>query len=123
MFDPKRVICRLVDLTDRGSRAFSVGSGDWPLKGFVVRRGVEVFAYVNRCPHAGHPLNWQPDRFLTSDGSLLQCASHGARFEIDSGRCIAGPCVGRHLISLPIEIDSDCVLLRDDPDDLAARYA
>ena len=39
-----------------------MGEGDWPLRGFVVRRGELVRAYVNHCPHAGFPLNWQPAR-------------------------------------------------------------
>jgi len=35
--DVERVICRLDDLGDSGSRGFAIGSGDWPLRGFVVR--------------------------------------------------------------------------------------
>ena len=72
--DLERVICRLADLEDYGSRGFTVGGGDWPLRGFVVRSGKEVRAFVNRCPHAGHPLDLRPHRFLTpdqSDDSLL----------------------------------------------------
>jgi nitrite reductase/ring-hydroxylating ferredoxin subunit len=44
------------------------------------------------CPHLGIPLNWAPERFLDLDGTLIQCSSHGALFQIDSGECIAGPC-------------------------------
>jgi nitrite reductase/ring-hydroxylating ferredoxin subunit len=109
--DLERVVCALTELDDPGSRAFTIGRGDWPLRGFVVRRGAEVHAYVNRCPHAGHPLNLQAHDFLTLDRSLVLCRSHGALFEITTGLCIAGPCAGRPLRRVPIEVVGGCVLL------------
>lgn len=104
-------ICRLADLADPGSREFAIGEGDWPLRGFVVRQGDEVFAYVNRCPHAGHPLNWNPDDFLTLDRTLIMCRSHGALFEMSNGHCVAGPCAGRALQALPVRIEHDHVVI------------
>jgi nitrite reductase/ring-hydroxylating ferredoxin subunit len=109
--DVERVLCALAELDDPGSRGFTVGRGDWPLRGLVVRRGAEVHAYLNRCPHAGHPLNLQPHEFLTSDGSLLLCRSHGALFEITTGLCLAGPCPGRQLRRVPVEVTNGYVLL------------
>lgn len=88
---------RLDELTNPGCREFQVGEGDWPFRGFVVRKGNEVFAYENFCVHVGHPLNWSPDEFLTKDREFIICASHGATYEIDTGLCIAGPCVGKSL--------------------------
>ncbi len=98
------VVGRLDDLDDPGCREFHIGEGDWPFKGFVVRRGHKVFAYQNFCVHVGHPLNWQPDRFLTQDGQKIICASHGAIYEIDSGVCVAGPCPGRTLRAVAVDI-------------------
>jgi hypothetical protein len=37
--DLERVICPLHELADPGAKGFTLGSGDWPLRGFVVRRG------------------------------------------------------------------------------------
>jgi len=88
---------KLDDLSDPGCREFKIGDGDWPLRGFVVRQGDAVFAYENYCAHVGHPLNWMPDAFLTKDRSSIICASHGALYEIDSGLCFAGPCLGKSL--------------------------
>jgi len=121
--DTARVICRRSELPDPGSRAFTMGSGDWPLRGFVVRKGEEVFAYLNRCPHAGHPLNWRPDDFLAPDNALLLCRSHGAQFDIATGECVVGPCVGKALRAVPITVLHDYVILAEDPDELAARFA
>jgi len=116
VFDLERVICRLSDLELHDARAFTIGEGDFPLRGFVVRVGDGVRGYVNRCPHAGHPLDLFPQRFLTADGALIFCSSHGALFEKASGQCVAGPCVGRSLIPVPLEVRGGCVLLADDAD-------
>ena len=112
--DMARVICAFADLADPGSRAFSLGDGDWPLRGFVVRRGGQVFGYVNHCPHAGHPLNWRPDQFLSPDRTVIMCSSHGALYDIASGACIAGPCDGRGLRPLPLRIAAGLVLLSEE---------
>ena len=112
--DMARVICAFADLADPGSRAFSLGGGDWPLQGFVVRRGGQVFGYVNHCPHAGHPLNWRPDQFLSPDRSVIMCSSHGALYDIASGACIAGPCDGRGLKALPLRVEAGLVMLSEE---------
>jgi nitrite reductase/ring-hydroxylating ferredoxin subunit len=102
--DAEQALCELAELADPGAREFSVGAGEWPLRGFLVRRGEEVRAYLNRCPHAGHALNLRPDDFFTSDGTLLICRSHGALFEPSTGRCVAGPCAGMALSPIPVEV-------------------
>jgi nitrite reductase/ring-hydroxylating ferredoxin subunit len=117
------VLCRLEDLADPGSLAVSIGTGNWPLRAFVVRRGAQAFAYVNRCPHAGHPLDWLPNRFLNVDESLIQCASHGALFTLESGHCVVGPCAGKHLIAIEVHIVAGNVVLKEDPEALVQRFA
>ena len=111
--DVARVICALGEIPDGGSRGFAVGEGDWPLRGLLVRRGERVWAYVNRCPHAGHPLDLRPHRFLSPDGALILCASHGALFDKESGLCLAGPCAGRSLTGVPVELEGGYVMLAE----------
>ena len=115
VIDLERVVCRLSEL-DRGARAFSFGGADWPLRGFVVRVGDAVRGYVNRCPHAGHPLDLIPGRFLTADRLLILCSSHGALFEKSTGLCVAGPCPGRRLARVPLEVRSGLVMLAAEVD-------
>jgi nitrite reductase/ring-hydroxylating ferredoxin subunit len=115
-FDLERVVCRESELGAQGVHAFTIGGGDWPLKGFVVRAGAQLRGYVNRCPHAGHPLNLLPDRFFTPDGALLLCSSHGALFEKLTGYCVAGPCAGASLTPVPLEVKSGYVLVADGVD-------
>jgi nitrite reductase/ring-hydroxylating ferredoxin subunit len=111
VLDLARVVCRVSELGVHGARAFTIGAGDWPLRGFVLRAGGELRAYVNRCPHAGHPLNLLPDRFFTPDGALLLCSSHGALFEKATGYCVAGPCAGRSLTPVPLEVQCGLVMI------------
>jgi nitrite reductase/ring-hydroxylating ferredoxin subunit len=114
--DVERVICRLADVGDPGARGFTIGTGDWPLRGFIVRVGGQAWGYVNRCPHAGHPLNLGPNRVLTREGELILCSSHGALFDKSTGFCVAGPCAGHSLESVPVKIEAGFVLLADEVD-------
>jgi nitrite reductase/ring-hydroxylating ferredoxin subunit len=111
--DLTRVICPLHELADPGAKGFTMGEGEWPLRGFVVRQGDSVHAYVNHCPHAGFPLNWQPDHFLAPGAPLILCVMHGALFEMQTGQCVAGPCAGNSLQSLPVHVLDGYVLLDD----------
>lgn len=110
------VFARLSEIADGATRGITLGEGEWPLRGFLVRVGDTVHAYLNRCPHAGRQLNFLPDRFLTPDGELIQCLQHGALFEKDSGLCIAGPCVDESLKRLPVEVTAGIVRLALDLD-------
>ncbi|MBH97698.1 MAG: hypothetical protein CMM56_04510 [Rhodospirillaceae bacterium] len=104
------VLCRTDEITDPGSRQFTWGTGLWPLEIFVVKKDGDVFGYVNRCPHAGHPLNWQRDRFLTKDQNLIICNSHGARFQITDGLCVSGPCPGSVLTKIRLNINKKHII-------------
>jgi nitrite reductase/ring-hydroxylating ferredoxin subunit len=64
---------------------------------FAIRFAGEPRAYVNRCPHMGTELDWQPGDFFDESGAYLVCATHGALFEPHNGHCIAGPCRGASL--------------------------
>jgi len=120
-----RVLCRLEELGATGCREFRLGGGDWPVRGFVVRAGTAVHAYLNRCAHLALPLNLLPDRFLTHDGSLILCTAHGALFEKGTGYCVAGPCIGQSLQRVPVQVEAGCVMLADEVDvaALAVRFS
>lgn len=92
-------LCAPEDLAEGQSRGFSLPG----TRVLAVRRVGRVYAYENRCPHRNTPLEWQADRFLDESGTLIQCASHGALFSIESGECVSGPCVGQELNLIPCE--------------------
>jgi len=114
-------LCAISQLGDPGTLELSWGEGNWPLPLFLVRRGESVRGYVNRCPHAGHELNLMPNQFLTSDGELLLCRSHGARFRIEDGFCVLGPCPGASLTAFDVEIVDGFVVAADSELDALAR--
>lgn len=109
----ERRLCRLGDIPDGGSRGF-------PLAGrtddvvFAVRRGEQVFVYRNVCPHAGSPLAWSKNDYLTANGERIHCYLHGAYFDVESGECTSGPCQGESLTLVPNRIDNGEVIVNVD---------
>lgn len=94
-------LCAPDEVAEGQSRGFEI-VGE---KLFAVRKDGQLYAYRNRCPHRGIPLEWLPDQFLDHSASLIQCATHGALFLIESGECVAGPCAGQSLQELAIRED------------------
>jgi nitrite reductase/ring-hydroxylating ferredoxin subunit len=73
---------------------------------FAVRWHGGVYAYVNQCPHAGGPLDFE-GQIIESSGRYLMCARHGAIFEPDTGKCVGGPCRGARLTPLAVHETAD----------------
>ncbi|HCJ29681.1 MAG TPA: MFS transporter [Pseudomonas sp.] len=90
-------LCAASDIAEGQSKGLEV-EGQRLL---AIRKDGTLHVYENSCPHRGVPLEWLADQFLDSSGSLIQCATHGALFLIDSGECVAGPCAGQTLRALP----------------------
>lgn len=115
----RHVVCRLEEIPDPGARGFSLPGARFPDEYFVVHWFGAVHAYRNVCPHAGRFLNWKPDAFLTRDLSLIMCSGHGALFEPASGNCVAGPCVGHALESLPATVEGgEVVVYATEPEEI-----
>jgi nitrite reductase/ring-hydroxylating ferredoxin subunit len=89
-------LCHASEVAEGRARGFDpTGCGRDTL--FVVRRG-GLHAWRNACPHwDGASLPWRKDAFLNADATCIVCAAHGAQFEIDTGLCTLGPCVGQSL--------------------------
>ena len=113
MSEQRLCLAQLSEIGDPGSKGFSVHWRGEQLEGLVVRRDTGVFAYANHCPHTGAPLDWLPDQFLDSEGVYIQCAVHGAWFEIESGLCIYGPCIDQRLQPLPVELEGGSLYLTE----------
>lgn len=101
---PGSLLCKIDDIQPGQSRSFTFRDGDRMTEIFLHRRGDDVFAYLNRCPHAGTPLDWVPGRFLAPDGTAFLCGTHGARFAIEDGYCFLGPCTGGYLRAVMVEL-------------------
>ena len=116
MADDARLICESHALAEggRGVR-FALKALDAEEKGFAVRHGGVVCAFVNRCPHLGTELDWQPGEFFEEGGLYLVCSTHGAIFEPRTGFCVAGPCRGASLERVQVREEDGRVLLTDAP--------
>lgn len=99
-------LCHMNDLDDPDSRGFELEQDDGEeFLLFLVKKDGQVYGYKNKCPHAGVNLEWQPNQFLDLEKSMIQCSMHGALFQIESGRCVSGPCNGDYLDSIDLDID------------------
>ena len=107
----KTTLCKTTDIEDPGSKSFEVDIARKTQSIFVVHKDGQFYAYYNQCPHTGVNLEWQEDQFLDLDKALIQCATHDALFEIDSGECIAGPCAGDALTAIPLSVQDDELIL------------
>lgn len=98
-------LCDLDAINDPGAKGFLFREGEALFLGFLVRRGGTVSGFVDRCPHAGFPLALAPDRYLTREGDLVLCSTHGALFRPADGVCVAGPCAGKALAPWPVRVE------------------
>lgn len=101
--DQELPLCALSDLAEQEAMEMLVEGRQL----FALRVDNHIYAYWNICPHMGIPLNWVPNRFLDFDKALIQCSSHGALFNIETGKCIAGPCNGESLTAVELRRDKD----------------
>jgi nitrite reductase/ring-hydroxylating ferredoxin subunit len=101
-------LCHIDDIMESASKGFTLPNGSAI---FAVKKDGGIFVYRNQCPHLGIELEWQEDEFLDSEGALIQCSTHGALFLIESGECIAGPCVGKVLQEIPHRIEDKIIYI------------
>jgi nitrite reductase/ring-hydroxylating ferredoxin subunit len=108
-------VCRVDEVTQGEARVALLARDDWgrPREAIVLRdeRG-ELRAYRNLCSHLPVPLDAASRRFVR-DGAIT-CATHGARYRLDDGHCISGPCRGQSLRALPVEVSDGDVFVLDD---------
>lgn len=102
-------LCHVNDIEEGASKGFEALNKYL----FAVKKEDRMFLYYNYCPHLGTPLEWQEDRFLDSDGALIQCSTHGALFLIESGQCILGPCKGKSLKAIPFVLGNGYMMVEE----------
>lgn len=93
-------LCKTTSIAPNKSAKFTID--DTAL--FVINKEDNFYAYLNMCPHRSISLDWDNNKFLDPDNELIECATHGALFAIDSGLCVSGPCVGQNLSKVKLNI-------------------
>ncbi|BAU74286.1 Rieske (2Fe-2S) protein [Metapseudomonas furukawaii] len=104
-------LCDLHAIADGGALALQAEVGGRPEPLVLVRRGDQVWAYRNRCPHFSVGLDYRPGEFSTYRGQVLMCAHHSALFRFEDGQCIEGPCEGSRLEAVPVRVLEGRVML------------
>lgn len=105
-------LCHGRELAEGTSRGFDpAGTGRDTM--FIVRSG-GLHAWRNACPHwGGTSMAWRKDAFLNHAGTRIVCAAHGAQFDIATGLCTLGPCMGEKLARVELIESVDGLLLVD----------
>ena len=99
-------LCHLDELCDPGSRGFDPwGEGRNSI--FLVRQNTNVFGYQDVCPHQGAHLAWRRDAYLNHAADRIVCHAHGAQFDVETGKCLLGPCLGQSLTALALTVSPD----------------
>lgn len=113
MADVKRLICKSSELKEGGIAVrFDLPDDNGAMSCFTIRFEGKAHAYVNRCPHRGSELDWNPGEVFDESGLYLICATHGATFDPQTGECLSGPCQAAGLKKLQVEENGDVVSLR-----------
>jgi nitrite reductase/ring-hydroxylating ferredoxin subunit len=111
----RRRICRSDELVEGGPGVrFAVERFSLGEPAFLVRFRGQVHAFLNRCGHVPVELDWQQGEFFDSSGLYLICATHGALYSPETGRCLGGRCNGKGLVPLPVaEQDGSIFLIEE----------
>lgn len=97
-------VCASAELVDGGTGVrYAAKLGNDDVVVFFVRYDGRAYGYLNRCAHVPMELDWAEGQFFESSGLYLMCATHGAIYAPDTGKCVGGPCRGGRL--RPVQVD------------------
>jgi nitrite reductase/ring-hydroxylating ferredoxin subunit len=108
-------LCRADEIREGQSRGFDPWHEGQDTV-LVVRRHGVLYGWRDACPHhGGTPMAWRKDAYLNADGTRIVCAAHGAQFDIATGVCTLGPCLGQSLqrVELAVSADSNIEILKE----------
>jgi nitrite reductase/ring-hydroxylating ferredoxin subunit len=100
------LLCREDELAEGESRGFDPWNEGHDTV-LLVRYGGSVHGWRDACPHhGGTPMAWRKDAYLNADRTRIVCAAHGAEFDIETGVCTLGPCLGQRLQPLTLVVSA-----------------
>jgi nitrite reductase/ring-hydroxylating ferredoxin subunit len=104
------VVARVGELQPGQTKKFFLQLNGREEECFVVNHGGTLYAYVDRCCHVPMSLDWIENQFMTEDKQFIQCATHGACYQPDTGECVSGPPFGKFLTRVPLTINGTDVV-------------
>lgn len=104
---PGTALGKLSDLTDGQATMRTLATtGEKLFRVLLLRSGLQVLAYVNRCAHFGVPLAERQDLLIFRPHTSITCNVHYARYRWSDGKCVEGDCEGESLLSIPVTVDA-----------------
>jgi nitrite reductase/ring-hydroxylating ferredoxin subunit len=109
---PQKIKFKSEDLIEKSTGLrFNVPHISERATGFVVRFNGKPYAYLNQCAHVSVELDWQLGEFFNITKDYLICATHGAQYAPDTGRCVLGPCKGKQLQAIEVnELNNEIII-------------
>jgi len=107
---PGRLIAQRGDLPDGQATMLALDAPDKPSAIFrllLLRSGLVVNAFVNRCAHFGVPLAGKQAQLIFVPHVSVTCNVHYARYRWSDGVCESGECAGDALIPVPLRCEAD----------------
>ena len=105
---------RIEDVPNHGAIVIDIWPNGELISIILARKNAEVYGYINRCPHAGWPLENFNGSFIFTPNFDLVCAAHGAIFDVTNGHCLGGPGQSRPLQKYPITIKDGLIIIGED---------
>ncbi|MDQ0455689.1 Rieske (2Fe-2S) protein [Rhizobium paknamense] len=104
----RTLLCHTLDIGEGEAKGFGPIDGG-RRKIILVRRDGMLHAWLDACPHysTGTPMAWKTDAYLNGEKTHLTCHSHHALFDMATGECVLGPCLGQSLTPVTITMDDD----------------
>lgn len=100
-------LCNAADVPEGGALGFDLrgGGGD---RMFIVRKNGRLYGWRDACPHYGDtPMAWRKNAYLDAASTRIICAAHGAQFDIETGICMLGPCLGKALQQVELSLTQE----------------
>ena len=94
-------------IPDGDAKEYIFGRGTTVFSMFVVRRGREVYGYLNICPHYSSALNYRDGQFMSEDKTHIRCTMHYAEFRIEDGYGVKGAAERCYLDPVPVRVEND----------------
>ena len=108
---PGTVLGPLEDIPDGDAKEYMFGRGTTVFSMFVVRRGENVYGYLNICPHYSSALNYRAGQFLSEDKSHIRCTAHFAEFRIEDGYGVRGAAERCWLDPVPVHVENNQIVI------------
>lgn len=99
-------LCQADDVGEGEAKGFGP-IGGYRRKIIVLRKAGKLHAWLDACPHypQGTPMAWRSNAYLNGDGTHIACHSHGALFDMQTGECVLGPCLGQGLTRVELTVN------------------